>query len=114
VPDDHTGRTTEPMSRSRSGVIGRRFPRTGTEPATARSPLRLRLLLSRVFLPLFAVAGVLFGLWAGGSGPGDTPGRGVLVTVAALCGVLALVAALDVLVVARRLRREGSTRRGRD
>jgi hypothetical protein len=70
--------------------------------------------LSGVFLPLFVVAAVLFGVWAGGSGPGDTPGRSVLVTVATVCGVLALVAALDVLVVARRLRREGSTRRDRD
>ncbi|MFD4558197.1 hypothetical protein ACFWP5_28415 [Streptomyces sp. NPDC058469] len=71
-----------------------------------RNPLRLRLLLSGVFLPFFAVAAVLFGVWAGGSGPG------VLATVAAVCGVLAPAAALDARVVARRLRREGRGRRG--
>ncbi|MEV5339651.1 DUF6343 family protein, partial [Streptomyces sp. NPDC052676] len=47
-----------------------RRSRTGTEPVTARSPLRLRLLLSAAFLPLFAAAAVLLGLWAAASGPG--------------------------------------------
>jgi hypothetical protein len=87
-------------------MIGRRYPRTGTEPLTAQSPLRLRLLLSGVFLPLFAVATVLFALWAAGSGSGDSPGPGPLTAMAVLCGALALFAAVDLIVVRRRLRRE--------
>ncbi|MGW3592157.1 DUF6343 family protein [Streptomyces fungicidicus] len=84
--------------------MGRRSPRTGTEPVTARSPLRL--LLAAVFLPLFVAGAVLFGVWAALSGAGDSPGRGPLILLAAVCGVLALTALLDLLVVLRRLRRE--------
>ncbi|WP_411158605.1 DUF6343 family protein [Streptomyces sp. TRM68416] len=96
----------EPVSRARSGMIGRRFPRTGTEPRTARSALRLRLLLSAVYLPIFAAGAVLFGVWAARSGAGDSPGRGPLVGLAAACAALVLLAALDLVVVRRRLRRE--------
>ncbi|GAA3506165.1 hypothetical protein GCM10019016_132800 [Streptomyces prasinosporus] len=109
MSDEQPGREGEAVPRSRSGAPGRRSPRSGTEPRNARSPLALRLLLSGVFLPVFFVAAVLFGLWAAGSGPGDSPGRGVLLALAAVCGVLALVAAVDVLVVIRRLRRERGT-----
>jgi hypothetical protein len=91
------------VARPRSGWIGRRSPRTGTEPRTAQSPLRLRLLLSGVFLPVFAAAATLFAVWSAHSGPGDSPGRGVTATLAAVCAVLALAAALDLLVVVRRL-----------
>ncbi|MEU0965332.1 DUF6343 family protein [Streptomyces sp. NPDC005917] len=92
-------------------MIGGRVPRTGTEPVTARSAVRLRLLLSGIFLPLFAAACVLFAVWAAHSGTGDSPGRGVLVTLAAVCAALALAAAMDLLVVIRRLRRERSAPR---
>ncbi|MFE6281811.1 DUF6343 family protein [Streptomyces sp. NPDC057877] len=95
-----------PVPRSRSGVVGRRHPRTGTEPITAQSALRLRLLLTAVFLPLFVAATVGFAVWAGNSGPGDSPSRGVLTGLAVGCGVLALIAALDGAVVLRRMRRE--------
>ncbi|KUO15015.1 hypothetical protein AQJ91_43850 [Streptomyces dysideae] len=98
--------TQRPVPRSRSGVIGRRFPRTGTEPWTAQSPLRLRRLLSAVFLPLFAAATAPFGLWAARSDAGDSPGRGVLVGLAVVCALFAVAAAADLVVVARRLRRE--------
>ncbi|CAL9366034.1 hypothetical protein SUDANB176_00770 [Streptomyces sp. enrichment culture] len=108
--DEQPRRATEPVPRSRSGAFGRRFPRRGTEPWNAQSPLGLRLLLSGVFLPVFFAAAVLFGLWAASSEPGDSPGRGVLLAIAVLCGVLALLAAIDVLVVIRRLRRERGAR----
>ncbi|MBL3666637.1 hypothetical protein JL475_11665 [Streptomyces sp. M2CJ-2] len=98
--------TTREAPRTRSGAIGRRRPRTGTEPVTARSPLRLRLLLAGAFLPLFTAAAVFFGLWAAESGPGDGPGRGELVVITVACGALALSAAVDLWVVIRRLRRE--------
>ncbi|MBQ1092997.1 DUF6343 family protein [Streptomyces sp. B93] len=95
-----------PVPRSRSGAYGRHHPRTGTEPATAQSALRLRLLLTAVFLPLFVAATVGFAVWAARSGPGDSPGSGVLTGLAVGCGVLALIAALDGAVVLRRTRRE--------
>ncbi|MFC8564382.1 DUF6343 family protein [Streptomyces sp. NPDC057245] len=96
----------EPAPRERSGLIGRRFPRTGTEPVTAQSPLRLRLLLSAVFLPLFLAGAAYFGVWAADTGAGDSPGRGTLVAVAAVCAAFALLALADLLVVTGRLRRE--------
>ncbi|MGW1164503.1 DUF6343 family protein [Streptomyces sp. NPDC001153] len=107
--DERRGRTVVPDSRSRSGAFGHRFPRTGTEPATARSALRLRQLLSAVFLPLFAAATAGFAIWAARSGPGDSPGGGPLTVLAVVCGVLALAAALDLAVVTGRRRRERHT-----
>ncbi|WP_235192870.1 DUF6343 family protein [Streptomyces viridochromogenes] len=104
------GRREGPVQRGGSGMIGRRFPRTGTEPITAQSPLGLRLLLSGLFLPLFGGAAVLFGVWAASSGPDDSPGRGVLVPLVVVCAALALLAAVDLVVVARRLRRERGDR----
>ncbi|WP_193776096.1 DUF6343 family protein [Streptomyces sp. E2N166] len=102
-PDGATG----PDPRARSGAIGRRrLTRTGTEPVTAQSPLRLRLLLSAVFLPLFVAGAAFFGVWAADTGPGDSPGRGSLVALAAVCAAFVLLAAADLMVVAGRLRRE--------
>ncbi|MFI5572225.1 DUF6343 family protein [Streptomyces sp. NPDC051740] len=103
--DPRTGPTREPVSRARSGTIGRRSPRTGTEPVTARSPLRPRLLLAAVFLPLFLAGTALFGTRAARSDAGDSPGRGPPAPLAVVCGVLALTALLDLAVVPRRLRR---------
>jgi hypothetical protein len=95
---------TEPVPRARSGAVGRRLPRSGTEPVRARSALRLRLLLSAVFLPLFLAGAAFFGVWAADTGSGESPGRGILVVLAVVCGALALLAAADLLVVIRRLR----------
>ncbi|MFJ6912457.1 DUF6343 family protein [Streptomyces sp. NPDC101133] len=99
-------RATEPVPRSRSGAVGRSSPHTGTEPVRAQSALRLRLLLSAVFLPLFLAGAAYFGQWAADTGTGDSPGRGMLVVIAVVCGALALLAAADLLVVIRRLRSE--------
>ncbi|MEU9479816.1 DUF6343 family protein [Streptomyces sp. NPDC048191] len=104
--DEQRGRTAAPGPRSRFGVPGHRSPPTGTEPATARSALRLRQLLSAVFLPLFAAATAGFALWAARQGPGDSPGSGPLTALAVVCGVLTLAAALDLVVVTGRRRRE--------
>ncbi|MFF6879985.1 DUF6343 family protein [Streptomyces sp. NPDC012474] len=101
-----SGGTGRPVPRARSGMVGRRWPRTGTEPRTAQSPLGLRLLLSAVFLPLFLAAASFFGVWAARSGPGDSPDRVLLVALAAACAALALTAVVDLWVVVRRLRRE--------
>lgn len=108
---DQQARTEDPARRSHHGATGRRARRSGTEPVTARSPLGLRLLLSGFFLPLFVAATVLFALWAADSDAGDSPGRGPLVGITVACAVLALIAAVDVLVVLRRRRseRRGST-----
>lgn len=99
----------EPAPRTRSGAPGRRVPRSGTEPVTAQSPLRLRLLLSAVFLPLFLAGAAYFGVWAADTGAGDSPGRGALVVVAAVCAAFALLAVTDLMVVTGRLRRERGT-----
>ncbi|MFE4667476.1 DUF6343 family protein [Streptomyces sp. NPDC056716] len=81
--------------------------RTGTEPRTARSPLRLRMLLSGIFLPVFVAGAVGFAIWAALSGPGDSPGRAVTATLAAVCAALALAAGVDLAVLVRRVREEG-------
>ncbi|MER5867214.1 DUF6343 family protein [Kitasatospora sp. NPDC002040] len=80
--------------------------RSGTEPMTARSDLKLRLLLSVLFTPLFALATAGFALWAALAGPGDNPGPGTLTAFAVACGLLTLFAAADLLVVLRRRRTE--------
>ncbi|MFJ6662520.1 DUF6343 family protein [Streptomyces sp. NPDC091383] len=103
MADDQHGRTPRPGRRAR--------PRTpaGTEPATARSDLRLRLILSALFLPVFTAATVGFALWSAHQGPGDSPGSGPLTVLAVVCGVLALAAALDLVRVTGRRRRERDT-----
>ncbi|MET9971428.1 DUF6343 family protein, partial [Streptomyces sp. NPDC006356] len=100
-----------PVPRSRSGFIGRRWERTGTEPVTARSALGLRLLLSVFFMPLFMAAAVLFALWAARAGPGSSPTSSLLAVLAGLCAALSVLAAVDLAVVLRRRRRERPPRR---
>ncbi|MFF9765074.1 DUF6343 family protein [Streptomyces sp. NPDC014636] len=102
--DDQHGRAPIPSLPSEGR--GRRSLRTGTEPATARSALGLRLALSAVFLPLFAAATAGFAVWAAHQGPGDSPGSGPLTVLAVICGILALAAAVDLVVVTARRRRE--------
>ncbi|MFJ1757107.1 DUF6343 family protein [Kitasatospora sp. NPDC088134] len=80
--------------------------RSGTEPATARTDLKLRFLLSVLFLPFFALCTAGFAVWAALAGPGDVPGGGTLTVFAVVCGVLTLVAAADLWVVVRRRRTE--------
>ncbi|CAL9659846.1 DUF6343 family protein [Streptomyces sp. enrichment culture] len=74
-----------------------------SEPLHAHSALRLRLLLSALFVPLFLAGTAFFGVWAADTGPGENPGRGTLVVVAVVCGAFALLAAADLMVVVRRL-----------
>ncbi|MCX4617667.1 DUF6343 family protein [Streptomyces mirabilis] len=104
-----TGRpvdTRGSVQRSRSGFIGRRWERTGTEPVTARSALGLRLLLSACFTPVFVAAAVLFAVWSMRSGPGSSPTSSQLAALAGLCAVLAVLSLADLAVVLRRRRRE--------
>ncbi|GAA2439174.1 hypothetical protein GCM10010191_63110 [Actinomadura vinacea] len=70
----------------------------GDEPRTARSPLRLRAVLSAIALFAGAVAATVFAIAAvRGDGPGAW-------TAAAICAVVALTAAADLVVIARRAR----------
>ncbi|WP_129305801.1 DUF6343 family protein [Streptomyces sp. L2] len=85
---------------------GHRRARSGTEPVVARSALGLRMALSGFFFPLFAAASAGFGVWASGSTPEDHPSDDSLWWVCGICGVLALVAAVDLVVLARRRKRE--------
>ncbi|GAA2133396.1 hypothetical protein GCM10009760_09560 [Kitasatospora kazusensis] len=80
--------------------------RSGTEPATARSDLRLRFLLSVTFTPLFALMTAGFAVWAAFSDAGSVPTRGTLTVFAVLCAALTLFAVVDLYVVVRRRRTE--------
>lgn len=80
--------------------------RTGTEPATARSALGLRLILSSVFVPLFLAGTALFWYWMESSGPRDAPSSGSLRVLTILCAVLAFLALVDLVAVVLRRRRE--------
>lgn len=62
-------------------------------------------MLSVTALPVFAAGAAGFSLWAV-SAPAGSPGPGFLVTLAVICGVLAIVAAIDIVVIRRR-RSEG-------
>ncbi len=75
--------------------------RTGNEPVTARSPLRLRLWLSLWGLLWAAGGAVVFSL-------AGRPGW------AAACGALALLAAVDLAVVIRHIRQGPHYQPGRD
>ncbi|MEU6893563.1 DUF6343 family protein [Streptomyces sp. NPDC046557] len=75
--------------------------RTGNEPVTARSPLRLRLWLSLWGL-LWAAGGAAVFALAG------RPGW------AAACGALAVLAAVDLIVVVHHIRQGPHYQPGRD
>ncbi|GLW67404.1 hypothetical protein Arub01_56470 [Actinomadura rubrobrunea] len=70
----------------------------GDEPSTARSPLRLRAVLSGVALVAGAAAAVLFAL---SGARGRDPGPWV---AAAICAAVAVIAAIDLVAIARRAR----------
>ncbi|MHC3475364.1 DUF6343 family protein [Streptomyces sp. 7R007] len=106
MSDDHPKRIGQSGPRAAPGAAGARTLRTGTEPATARSALRLRLLLAWTFLPLFIGAAVASAVGAANAGSDDSPGRDVWAVIAGVCGVLALTALLDLTILSRRLRRQ--------
>ncbi|MGW6902317.1 DUF6343 family protein [Streptomyces sp. NBC_01727] len=76
--------------------------RAGTEPLTARSDLGLRTVLSTAALVVFALATAGFAWWATSSSRDSSPSPTVLGVLAAVCGVLLLVAVLDLAVIRRR------------
>ncbi|MFD8702617.1 DUF6343 family protein [Kitasatospora sp. NPDC059648] len=80
--------------------------RSGTEPATARSDLKLRYLLALTFTPLFALGTVGFALWAASSPVNGAPSRGTLTGFAIALGLITLFAVVDLVVVIRRRRTE--------
>ncbi|MEU9127669.1 DUF6343 family protein [Kitasatospora sp. NPDC048540] len=80
--------------------------RSGTEPATARSDLKLRFLLSVLFTPLFALMTAGFAIWAARATSTDDPSQALLTVFAVVCGLLTLFAVLDLVVVVRRRRTE--------
>ncbi|MQA98611.1 MAG: hypothetical protein GEV11_30015 [Streptosporangiales bacterium] len=75
---------------------------SGSEPRTARSPLRLRAILSVLALAGGVIVAVIFGpMAARGTGPGAGPW-----VVAGIGAGVAVIAAIDLVVIARRLRGE--------
>ncbi|GAA2424172.1 DUF6343 family protein [Streptomyces macrosporus] len=87
--------------------------RTGTEPVTARSALKLRLLLSVLYTPVFLAGTVFFALWAVRAGPNESPSSDSLSTIAWICAALTLIGVIDLVVVLARRGREREGRRGR-
>ncbi|MET8004171.1 DUF6343 family protein [Nonomuraea glycinis] len=79
--------------------------REGTEPATARSPVRVRRILSVTALVLTTVAAVFFVSRA------LSTGEEVWVWEAAIAAVVAVIAAVDLLVLRHRRSRPRSRRR---
>jgi hypothetical protein len=75
--------------------------RTGDEPRNARSPLRLRLGLATFGLA-WAIVGTVAFAWAGQTG------------WAAVCGVIALVAVVNLTVIVHRIRQGPHWQPGRD
>ncbi|MEV6793374.1 DUF6343 family protein [Streptomyces sp. NPDC051320] len=100
------GRSRRSVPPSRSGSVGRRSRRTGTEPLTAYSALGLRLLLSSVALPVFAAGTALLALWSATSGPRDVPAPSVLTGLAIACGVITVLTVIDLAVLLRRRSQE--------
>ncbi|MCU7826807.1 hypothetical protein KSNIM_35220 [Kitasatospora sp. DSM 101779] len=77
--------------------------RRGTEPVTARTDLELRRLLSRIFLGFFVVGTVAFAVLAATAGTGIAPNRATFAVFALLCLAFAGIAALDLMVIRRRM-----------
>ncbi|GAA4883741.1 DUF6343 family protein [Kitasatospora terrestris] len=77
--------------------------RRGDEPVTARTDLELRRLLSRVFLGLFVCGAAAFTVLAVVSGGGPAPNRSTFAVFAAVCVAFAGIAAVDLIVIGRRL-----------
>ncbi|MGW8377369.1 DUF6343 family protein [Streptomyces sp. ODS28] len=80
--------------------------RSGGEPVTARSDLRLRYVLGVIFVPLFALGTLLLWYWSARAGPHTAPSDGSLRALALICAGLTVFAAVDLVVVVRRIRRE--------
>jgi membrane protein YdbS with pleckstrin-like domain len=90
---------SRPEHKEHSAGSERHRQPAGTEPVTARSPLRLRALLSAVALTGGTVLAIVFGLAASG-----TAGW----VVVAIGAATALIAAVDLWVIARRVRQDNT------
>ncbi|WP_329025878.1 DUF6343 family protein [Streptomyces sp. NBC_00690] len=76
--------------------------RAGTEPTQARSALGVRFALATVALVVFAAATVIFAVLATTSNPGGAMSSGEYGALAALCGVVAVTAVVDLTVLRHR------------
>ncbi|MEZ0067046.1 hypothetical protein ABIA32_003059 [Streptacidiphilus sp. MAP12-20] len=95
------GGPTGPARRTRP-----RRERTGTEPSTALSDLPARRLLAAIFGPVYLAGAALFGFMAANAKPGDVTGRNTFTGFASLCALLAVIAAVDLLVIRARMAAE--------
>ena len=73
--------------------------RRGTEPVSARSPLRTRAVLSGIVLPIAIAAAISGGYRA------SAEGTTVWAVEAAIAALVALIAAIDLAVIARHISR---------
>ncbi|WP_207892352.1 hypothetical protein [Streptacidiphilus pinicola] len=88
------------------GTHRRWLARSGAEPSSALSDLPARRLLAAVFGPVYAAGAVLFSLMAAAAKPGDPAARNTWIAFAAVCALLALIAAVDLLVIRARMATE--------
>ncbi|HSF27310.1 MAG TPA: DUF6343 family protein [Actinomycetes bacterium] len=73
-----------------------------SEPVKARSALRLRAVMSLIALPVALIAGVILLAVAPGSGEDRAP----YVVAAIICFAVVVIAAVDLVVIARRVKQE--------
>ncbi|WP_267244843.1 hypothetical protein [Streptomyces sp. PR69] len=86
-------------------MFGRGRSRARAEPVTAQRPLRVRMLLTMVYIPLFAAGAVLFAVWALWSDAGDSPSPGILMALSFICALLALLALGEAVAIQHRRER---------
>ncbi|MEY9845004.1 hypothetical protein [Streptacidiphilus sp. MAP5-3] len=98
---------TSPVgSGARESPPARRRARSGSEPSTALSDLPARRLLAAIFGPLYLLAAGFFAFVSVNAKPGDVSGRNTFLGFAAVCGLLALIAFVDLLVIRARIAEE--------
>lgn len=107
-PPDGEGGRSSPSDPRWPASPGRR----GTEPATARSALRVRMILAALFAPIFLAGTGALWFWTTQTGPGDVPDRGSLWALTLVCLAVSVFAVLDLVVVIFRRRQARARARG--
>ncbi|MFF7635194.1 hypothetical protein ACFZB9_18865 [Kitasatospora sp. NPDC008050] len=95
----------------RARAAARRWRHTGTEPRWASSDLTARLVLNRIFAPLFLLGTVVFALLAANVLPAPSADRAFYTGLSVLCAVFTLIAVVDLFVIRRRMAEQRRWRR---
>ncbi|MGF1425453.1 DUF6343 family protein [Kitasatospora sp. LaBMicrA B282] len=95
----------------RARSAARRWRRTGDEPRRAQSDLRARVVLNRIFIPLFLLGTAVFALLAANALPAPAADRAFYIALAVLCAVFTVIGLVDVFVIRRRMAEQRRWRR---